>query len=193
MPPDVTFDPHSGVNGFAFSPGGAFGFEGDAFIAMFGADVPAATGINIRPAGYSVGQVNVRTRQVREFASNALPGPSYVNRGGGFDRPTDIAFGPDGSMYVLDWGASTVTDKGLELVPQTGLVWRVFPERLPALRPGGPVVVEAAPLPPERRRAQVRNVPELYAMLAPTLLLLLGGLGLAAIALLLVIRASRRT
>ncbi|HXF81823.1 MAG TPA: PQQ-dependent sugar dehydrogenase [bacterium] len=75
-PPDVTFDTHSGVNGFAFSPGGAFGFEGDAFIAMFGAYVPAATGVNIRPAGYSVVQVNVRTRQVREFASNALPGPS---------------------------------------------------------------------------------------------------------------------
>jgi glucose/arabinose dehydrogenase len=102
--PDVVFDTHSGINGFAFSPGGAFGFEGHAFIAMFGAYVPVATGANLRPAGYSVVRMDPETLAVEEFASNILPGPSYVNRSGGFDRPTDVAFAPDGSLYVLIGG-----------------------------------------------------------------------------------------
>lgn len=190
--PDVTFETHSGINGFAFSPGGAFGFEGDAFVAMFGAYVPVATGVNIRPAGYSVVRVNMQTREVREFAANALPGPSYVNRGGGFDRPTDIAFGPDQSMYVLDWGSSTVTEKGLELVPQTGIVWRIYPVSLGPVRPSGPIVVEAAPLPAAARRAQVRNVRELYEMLGPSLLLLLALAIAAVLGLVLLVRRGRR-
>lgn len=191
--PDVTFDTHSGINGFAFSPGGAFAFEGDAFIAMFGAYVPVATGINVRPAGYSVVHLNMRTREVHEFASNTLPGPSYVNRSGGFDRPTDIAFGPDQSMYVLDWGSSTVTEKGLELVPQTGVVWRIYPVALGPVRPSGPIVVEAAPLPAAQRQAQVRNVRELYEMIGPPLLLLLGAIILALLGLVLLLRRGRRT
>lgn len=189
--PDFTFDTHSGVNGFAFSPGGAFGFDGDAFIAMFGAYVPVATGVNVRPAGYSLARLDPQTREVREFASNVLPGPSYLNRSGGFDRPTDVAFGPDQSLYVLDWGSSTVTEKGLELVPGTGIVWRIYPESLPAVRRSGPIVVEAVPLPEARRRAQVRNVRELYEMVGPSVLLVIGAAALVLVVLAFIVRRRR--
>ena len=188
--PDVLFDTHSGINGVAFSPGGAFGFEGHAFIAMFGAYVPVATGANLRPAGYSVVSMDPETLAVEEFASNILPGPSYVNRSGGFDCPTDVAFAPDGSLYVLDWGSSTVTADGLKLVPQTGAVWRIYSSRMTAARPSGPIAVDPAPAVPEAQRLpQVRNVPEFWRMIASEVGLVVG---LAALGLILIVAAARR-
>jgi len=192
--PDFLFETHAGINGFAFSPGGTFGFEGDAFIAMFGAFVPMTTGVNVRPAGYNVVRLEMKTGKVHDFASNVLPGPSYVNRTGGFDRPTDITFAPDGSMYVLDWGSSTVTNEGLKLVPQTGIVWRVYPASMGAVRPQGPIVVEAASaaIPEAQRLPEIRNVWEFYKMVGPSVAIVLGGFVLAILAIVVIARGRRR-
>jgi hypothetical protein len=190
----VLFDAHSGINGFDFSPGGAFGFEGHAFVAMFGAYVPVATGVNVRPAGYSIARMDPRTLTHEEFAANTLPGPSYLNRGGGFDRPTDVAFAPDGSLYVLDWGSSTVTDEGLQLVPQTGVVWRIYPETMTAVRASGPIVVDAAAaaVPEAQRLPQVRNVPEFWRMIASEIGLVAGVAVLALVLFVVVVRWTAR-
>jgi glucose/arabinose dehydrogenase len=186
------FPTHSGTNGIAISPGGPFGFEGQAFVAQFGAFVPITTGVNVRPSGYNVVRVDLSTGIVHEFASNVAPGPHFVNRLGGFDRPSDVVFGPDGALYVVDWGSSTVDQQGLKLVPQTGVVWRIYPEQVSAVRPQGPVVVAAAPVPEEQRKPEVRNVPEFYRMVGPELaLLVIAGL-IALILVFLVLRARGR-
>lgn len=77
-------------------------------------------------------------------------------------------------------------------MPQTGVVWRIYPEQVSAVRPQGPVVVAAAPVPEEQRKPEVRNVPEFYRMVGPELaLLVIAGL-IALILVFLVLRARGR-
>lgn len=46
----------------------------------------------------------------------------------GIERPGDVKFGPDGAMYIVDYGVTSV-DQKLEppynYVPRTGVIWRV--------------------------------------------------------------------
>ena len=179
--PFTTFSSHAGVSGLTFSPGGAFGYEGDAFVAEYGTFAPVTTGINVLPAGFRVSRVDMETREVHGFASNDLPGPAYLNQQDGFNRPVDVLFGPDRSLYVVDWGASTLNDTGLILVPGTGVVWRIYRDgQQSAMRAAGPVVVAALGTPEDQRIPEVPNVSETYQMTAGTLALLIGGFVLVA-------------
>ena len=190
--PFLTFDSHAGVNGLTFSPGGAFGFEGDAFVAEYGTFAPVTTGVNVRPAGFRVARVDMKSREIHEFAANDLPGPAYLNQRNGLNRPTDVMFGPDRSLYVVDWGASTLNDTGLVLVPGTGVVWRIYRDgQQTASRSGGPVVVTAAPIAEDQRTPEVPNVPETYQMVSGTLALLIGGALLVVVIAVLAVRRMR--
>ena len=150
------------------------------------------TGVNLRPAGFNVVRVGMRTGQSEVFASNTVPGPHFVNRQGGFDRPSDLLFAADNSLYIVDWGSSTVTAEGLKLVPQTGVIWRVYPERVGAVRSGGPIAVQAAPLPEAQRLPEVRNVPEFYKMIREPLILVGGFLALIVATFLIFVRSLFR-
>jgi glucose/arabinose dehydrogenase len=177
----TTFASHSGVCGLAFSPGGAFGYEGDAFVAEFGTFAPVTTGVNLAPVGFRVARVDMRTRAVEKFAGNDLPGAAYMNLQHGFNRPTDVVFAADSSLYVVDWGASNVDREGLKLVPRTGVIFRIYREGQQALRPRGPINVPAAEVEKVHREPEVPNIPETYketwvplvAILAAVVLLLL--------------------
>ncbi len=187
------FKKNAGCNGFAFSTSGDFGYAGEAFVALFGAFIPVTTGLGFNAHGFRVVRVD-RSGQVHDFARNRLPGPSYLNRDGGFDRPSDITFGPDGSMYIVDWGGSTIGPQGLKLMPLTGAIWRVYKDGMSARRPRGPLEIEPPPqIPREERKPEVRNAPELYRMYAPQLLTVLGGLGLILVAIVLIGRAVKRS
>lgn len=189
----TTFTPHSAANGMAFSPGGAFGFEGDAFVAEFGAFLPLTTGVNINPAGFNVVRVDMSNGKVESFASNKLPGPHYINRAGGFDRPSDVLFAPDGSLYVVDWGSSTIGSEGLKLVPLTGAIWRIYKaDSQSPLRPDGPLHLTPPPqIPDSQRQAEVQNVPEVYKMLAGPIGLLVAVAALVVVGLVFLMRRVR--
>ena len=167
----ATFDSHTAINGIAFSKSSEFGFEGDLFIAAYGTFAPVTTGSNLNPIGFRVLKFDPETKETEDFAANELPGPAYLNGQNGFDRPSDVAFGPDNALYVADWGGSRVTEQGLEQDPGTGVVWRIYPENGQALRPNGPIVVPADPVPESQSKALAQNVPETYKMLAPQLAL----------------------
>jgi glucose/arabinose dehydrogenase len=96
--PIATFGKHVAVAGLAFAPENfAPGYEGNLFAAEFGnnADVP-----------YSAGHQLVRIR----IGNDGLPVPgpdgnAVIERfafGADTDTPVDVAFGPDGKMYVAD-------------------------------------------------------------------------------------------
>lgn len=187
----TTFASHSGTCGLAFSPGGSFGFADDLFVAMFGTFTPLTTGINLQPAGFRVARVDMESGEVSDFVTNKLPGPAYINQQGGFNRPVDVLFAADASLYVLDWGASTLTEKGLELVPATGVVWRIYPTSGQAKRPNGPVIVPAAAKPEAERQPEVPNIPETYQALAPTFLIIIG-IVLIVMGVFAVVRVLRR-
>ena len=118
----------------------------------------------------------MKTREVHDFATNDLPGPPYLNQQNGLNRPVDVLFGPDRSLYVVDWGASTLNDTGLVLVPGTGVVWRIYRDgQQTAMRANGPIVVAAAGTPEDQRIPEVPNVPETYRSVSGTLAILIGG------------------
>lgn len=120
----VTLGMHVGANGFDFAPTG-FGFDGQVFIAQWGSGFPATAQT---PAlnGFNILRLNLATGRTEVFATNKKPGPASLYKGtGGFERPVTVRFGPDGAMYVLDWGHMAVTRKGPYHIPDGGVLWKI--------------------------------------------------------------------
>lgn len=136
----LVFSSQAGANGFDFSPGGAFGFQGDLFVALFGPDLltGAADGSS---SGFRIVRSSVKDQSVTDFASNTAAGPAFLSPQAGFDRPSDVIFGPDDSLYIIDWGAAGLTGQVPRLSPQTGAIWRIYSKSQVPQRPEGPVVV----------------------------------------------------
>ena len=146
--PLVTFPPHAAPNGFDFCRDSAFGFEGDAFVALFG-DVAPVTARPATPVGFKVVRVDMSARTVVDFAVNKINGPASKLPHSGFERPSHCQFGPDGALYVVDWGQIDIAPEagGIRAPLGSGALWRIR-------RAGGPQ--GSVPPPP-------REVP-LYAL-----------------------------
>ncbi|MDE3158445.1 MAG: hypothetical protein KGM92_06725, partial [Acidobacteriota bacterium] len=75
--------------------------------------------------------------RIQNFARNSTNDQAFVTMINGFNRPTNIRFGPDGCAYVVDYGA--VRDNSadshfvgaangpLVQIPGTGVVWKICP------------------------------------------------------------------
>ena len=129
-PPDpvAEFGVHSSANGFDFSHSSAFGFEGEAFIAIFG-DMAPNVGKVMAPVGFKIVRANVGNGVVRDFAVNKgkRNGPASFVGSGGLERPVAVKFSPDGrSLYIVDFGILTMTEKGPNAVQGSGSVWRIL-------------------------------------------------------------------
>jgi glucose/arabinose dehydrogenase len=134
--PIAKFRPHEATNGFAFSPGGRWGPSTDAYIALFG-DFTPATGTVDRPEGVKVVRLDTTTGRAEDYIVNDTPGQASRHSGGGLEHPSDVTFGPDGDMYIADWGIARVSEKGLVLEEDSGVVWRVRPGKADRGFPGG--------------------------------------------------------
>jgi glucose/arabinose dehydrogenase len=124
--PFTTFPPHAAPNGFDFSRDPNFGFEGDAFVALFG-DVGPITARLGSPVGYKVVRVDMRTGRVSDFAVNTIAGPASKLPHSGFERPSHCQFGPDGCLYVVDWGQIDIALEagGIRAPLGSGALWRI--------------------------------------------------------------------
>lgn len=125
--PTARLGVHSSSNGIDFSRNPAFGYVGEAFVAQFGDMAPGA-GKVLAPVGYKVVRVDVNTGVIHDFAANRGPknGPASWLESGGLERPIDVGFSPDGrSLYVVDFGVMTMTEKGPEPRQGTGVLWRI--------------------------------------------------------------------
>lgn len=134
--PIARFDPHAATNGFDFAPSDIWGAPTDAFVALFG-DFTPATGTVPRPVGVQVVRVDTVDGEISPFLANKNSGAASTHSAGGLEHPSDVVFGPDGAMYVTDWGVAHITLDGLKLEPNTGVVWRVSPNEKGAGLPGG--------------------------------------------------------
>jgi glucose/arabinose dehydrogenase len=124
--PFATFEPHSGSNGVAFCRDAAFGFQDDAFVALFGDFTPMTARLTT-PAGFKVVRVDMRSGRVLNFAVNKITGPASKLPHAGFERPSHCQFGPDGALYVVDWGELEIAPErgGVRMQQGTGTLWRI--------------------------------------------------------------------
>jgi len=130
--PVARFAVHSSSDGFDFSRSEAFGHVGKAFVAQFGDMAPGA-GKVLTPVGFRVVYVDTFAGVVEDFAVNkAGNGPASRAGGGGLERPVAARFDPDGaSLYVVDFGVMTMSNRGPEPKEKTGVLWRITRERRP--------------------------------------------------------------
>lgn len=120
--PFAVFQPHSATMGFNFNYNKNFGPIGDAYIAEFGAIIPTNTGGKpLYDVGHRISRIDMDNGKVTTFARNYSGLPAYLTGGGGFERPIDAVFGPDGTLYIADFGIFTAAGptKG------TGVIWRI--------------------------------------------------------------------
>ena len=125
-PPVASFETHAGANGIAIADD-RFGFGGQAFVALFGDLAPLTTARQVVPAGFKVVRVNLQSGQIDDFAVNRTQGPASKLFHGGFERPSHCAFGPDGALYIVDFGEIKLALEkgGIRMRQGTGALWRI--------------------------------------------------------------------
>ena len=77
----------------------------------------------------------------QRFAYNKTFEQAFVSGIAGFNRPTNVRFGPDGCAYVADYGAirdfgrsdpdtgvKIAADAALVQIPATGVIWKICPQ-----------------------------------------------------------------
>jgi len=122
--PVALFPINSSADGIDFSTSEQFGYPGDLFVALWGH-------LGFAPADQAYQDSNVvRVHflqpagvQITPFAENKKPGAAAVAGTGGFNHPIDVRFGPDGALYITDFGAfDTHAFKAKE---NSGVIWKV--------------------------------------------------------------------
>lgn len=78
--------------------------------------------------GGCVYALDMDTGQHELFAYNESLAPAGRSLSG-FNHPVDVKFGPDGSMYVVDFGVIESDGKVYRGVPGTGAVWKISVQR----------------------------------------------------------------
>ncbi len=122
---------NAAVAKFDFSTSATFGYEGQMFLAEFGAGTPL-TAANSNSNGYGVVRIDPSTKQAEPFLSNKLKGPvgkEFVTTAGP-RHPVEARFSPDGNtLYVVDLGVIGFTLGGAGPFPLpspgTGVIWRI--------------------------------------------------------------------
>jgi len=128
----ATFPVQSGAAHIDFVPQNSpfFDYRGSAIVALWGSGQTSADPHN-PPVGRKVVQLDVDSHQVRDFIYNTrgLPASILNEWVESIERPADVKFGPDGSLYILDTGyAEYRTGRLHKTIPGTGKVYRL--ERL---------------------------------------------------------------
>lgn len=123
--PVAVFPSASHIMGFDFNSDPSFGAVGEAYVAEFGQIIYRTSGEMILTGyGHKISKVDVVYGEVSTFAINKSGFPGLTPFNGGFGRPTDVRFGPDGAMYVSDF-TSTILQTPDVYLPNTGIIWRI--------------------------------------------------------------------
>jgi glucose/arabinose dehydrogenase len=140
----AVFPSLSGAAKMAFVPNtGPFRkMQGNLLVALSGDRAPFATsGAKnfMGSAGYRVAMVNIDTEKgkITDFVKNTANKPASQQGRGvvALERPVDVKFGPDGALYILDFGPLEVKN-GHENVPRYGgRVFILTPERAATSEP----------------------------------------------------------
>jgi glucose/arabinose dehydrogenase len=119
--------PHSCMTGLDACRSDAFGRRGQLFVAEWGTMAPLnSPHPEDLDHGFRVITLDPATGSAQPFLHNRHPGPASRHGSGGIERPVDVEFAPDGSLYVLDFGVSAVDAQKQLSYGRTGVLWRVL-------------------------------------------------------------------
>lgn len=108
--PLLRFAPHAAAVKFDVGPSGAL------YVSLFGDEAPMTAPAGVR-AGRCLVRVDCRDWSVHPIAASPL------------QRPIDVRVGPDGVLFVLDFGHFEVDAAGgLDAEAGSGALWRLGPE-----------------------------------------------------------------
>ncbi len=108
-------------------------YSGHLFIPEWG-DLTPPTDPEISRVGYKIVRIDPSKKYVSPFIRNNvdLPGSEQGLAGKALERPFDVKFGPDGAMYIVDYGQVKInparTNQGrepYEYIAGTGVIWKV--------------------------------------------------------------------
>ncbi|HEX2163250.1 MAG TPA: hypothetical protein VHM02_04825 [Thermoanaerobaculia bacterium] len=129
--------PHAALGGMDVVPeGGPFArWAGMLLVSEMGDFRPVTDPVAPEvKAGFQVEVIDLATGRRETFARNrgdGAPRPaSEMDLEDAFERPVDVKIGPDGMVYVLDFGVFDPTMEAGRVLPKTGRVFRIEP--LPA-------------------------------------------------------------
>ena len=131
----TTTEPHATLGGMTFVPvmGPFARWGGQLLISEMGDFKPATDSVHASDhAGFQIEAVDVASGRRTVFARNrggmgpALPA-STLDLQEAFERPVDVKVGPDGLVYVLDFGVFRSTATAANVMPHTGKVFRIEP------------------------------------------------------------------
>ncbi|MFL5269120.1 MAG: hypothetical protein ACJ8AH_21435 [Stellaceae bacterium] len=136
----IDFVPDAFVGG-PVQPGAVlYSLEGDFGFSPENATSPAPViGHEVKLINFNQLPDTPLALKIQDFARNSTGEQAFVSNINGFNRPTNIRFGPDGCAYVADYGA--VRDRGpdshfvgvangpLVQIPGTGVIWKICPSQ----------------------------------------------------------------
>jgi glucose/arabinose dehydrogenase len=131
----AAFPSQSGAAKFDFVPEESpfRAFRGNAIVALSGDRAPFATGGQQLKGtvGHEVKRVDMDTRQERPFIYNTRGAPASripkTEAGDAMERPVDVKFAPDGSMYIVDFGRMRMRGGNPDVTRRTGRMYRLIP------------------------------------------------------------------
>jgi glucose/arabinose dehydrogenase len=120
--PLVRLTPHVAAEGFVLGRE-HFGVEPeDILLAEFGTVVTYQAD---QLPGFRVQRIDLETGGTTDFLVNESGLPASATDEGGLERPIQLDYAPDGSLYIVDFGVIDVDMDGLNAQPNTGVIWRV--------------------------------------------------------------------
>jgi hypothetical protein len=146
----IDFVPRSFVRGPVEDGAVVYTLEGDFGFSPANASAASPGTQQVVPVpevGHEVKLINFDTKgdkplalKIQRFAHNSTDEQAFPDGLRGFNRPTNVKFGPDGCAYVVDYGAVrdggrsdpasgviTPGDGPLVQIPRTGVIWKICP------------------------------------------------------------------
>jgi glucose/arabinose dehydrogenase len=142
----IDFVPNSFATGPVRRGAALYSLEGDFGFSKANASEPAPeVGHEVKLINFSKPGEPLELK-IQRFAANKTSEQAFVSGIDGFNRPTNVKFGPDGCAYVVDYGAVrdfgqsdpaakfiTAGDAPLVQIPGTGVIWKICS----TVQPGG--------------------------------------------------------
>ena len=108
-------------------------YAGDLVVALWGDRSPFSNAdqpLMGTPTGFKIVRVDPDRREVQDFIYNTAGGPAsglHDSPEYALERPIDVKFGPDGSLYILDFGRIRIVDGKIKVYDGTGKIFRLIP------------------------------------------------------------------